>query len=179
MRQVILTVGPRGAGKTTFCQEIIKLRPEVVMIERDALFNELVRDTWQDPSLGNFHYGYKVMMKKVEEVLKPDPVILILDSWTGDAIDRWRLIKNLRQCGADRITAWYFVTAEDSVVSQFMKKSKFSQEDEVMRNIETRFCRRNYRVYHSHPVDLEQGFDDIELINPDQLTLFPYAEILL
>jgi len=180
MRQVILTVGPQGAGKTTFCHEIIKLRPEVVLVERDAILNELFGDSWTDPYSGAHYVGFKVMMERVEDHLRTDPLTLILDTWTGDEDERWRVTRRLRGFGADKIVAWYFVTDEDTVVRQFIKRSGSDYpENSVAKDIEAHYCRRNYQFYHSHPVELDQGFDEIELIDPHQLTLFPYADILL
>ena len=40
MRTVILTVGPRGSGKSTFCKKVIQLDPSIMMVSRDEIIKE-------------------------------------------------------------------------------------------------------------------------------------------
>ena len=41
MKTVILTVGPRGAGKSNFCNQIVQSHSEIVLVSRDAILIEL------------------------------------------------------------------------------------------------------------------------------------------
>ncbi len=61
MRRVILTVGPRGAGKSCYCQEFVQNHPEVVLVSRDAILFDLFGKTEQDPYTGNHFVAYKRM----------------------------------------------------------------------------------------------------------------------
>lgn len=182
MRKAILVTGPQGAGKSTFCKEITKCRPDVVLIERDAIFIEIFGDKYLDPYSGAHYYGPKVMWERVAEKLKTNENIdLLLDTWCGHPGERSWAGKNLRSLGADQVDLWCFVTPEDVCVKQYEIREgpKWSSG---IREINLECCRKNFRTWHRMPLELnmeESVFDNIRMINPLQLTFIPYCYLLL
>jgi hypothetical protein len=172
VKRVIVTVGPRGAGKTSFCEQIVRHRPEVTLVSRDAIFKELFGKVNLNPYTGDDFYGLQVMWKRTGDYLNNGAAVLILDTWNGSREARWDITYKLRSLGAERIEAWRFVTPASHIVQWFLKKEP---ED---RKSSPRIL-DDYRLYHSRPVELKQGFDAIHLINPLQQTLFSYSYLLI
>jgi len=192
VRRAILSVGPRGAGKTTFCKEVVRHRPETALVERDEILIELFGQTCLDPYSGGHQYGEQVMWERVEEILTDNKSIdmtLILDAWCGYPIGRTRYAEKLRELGAEVVDLWYFVTPEDVCLRQYEAREDVSlqdKEDEPLSNWlrdSVRICRqRDFRLFHSMPVEEypeASAFDNIKFINPCQLTFWPYADLLL
>lgn len=190
MRKVVLTTGPQGSGKTTFCKEIIAHRPEIVLVERDAILIELFGTTHLDPYCGGHKIGEDVMWKKVAEVLSTeDDRIMILDHWAGYPRERSWAIRRLRDLGADSVDLWYFVTSEEVCLRQHEAREISIREKESGKPLSDwdigslRRCgKSNFRLFHSLPIEEypgSAGFDSIKMINPCQLTFIPYADLLL
>ncbi len=176
MKKVILTIGPRGAGKSTLCQEVLARRSDVALIERDAILRELFGATMLSPYQGEHAYAAQVLFERVGILLQRENAILILDMWNGFAQERVMIAKLLRGLGADEIEGWHFVTSEDLVVRQFLARE---QPTKLSRRAVEEGCRRDYRLFHRQHVELSQGFDAITVIDPAQLALFSWADILL
>ena len=176
LNTVILTIGPRGAGKTTFCKEIVRQRPDVAFVERDAILVELFGSASLSPYSGAHQQGYKVLSGKVRELLGSGSAIVLLDPWNGFPKEREILTAHVRSLGAKFVMGWYFVTSENVTTRQFMEREKSSgfQGFGTERN-----ARADYQFYHRQPVALDQGFDVIVEIDPHQPTLFPRVDFLL
>lgn len=65
MKTVMLTLGPRGAGKTTFCRKVVRARPEVAFVERDAVLVELFGSAALSPYTGWYAMGAHEMIRCV------------------------------------------------------------------------------------------------------------------
>lgn len=141
------------------------------MLERDGYFTQLFGNDWLDPYLGLNRIAEEALAKKIGEILKADPLKFILDCWTWDERDRSRMIERLREWGADFVAAWNFVTAEDIVGEQYSKR--FGSK------IYFHSGRIKCQEYRRLPVTADQGFDEVVHINPHQLTLFPWADLIL
>lgn len=195
MKKAILTSGPRGAGKTSFCREIIKQRPEVVLIERDAIFVELFGTVYTNRYTGECHWGMQKVWERVKESFWRDRCnTLVLDAWNGYPNERRAMVLKLREAGADYVELWYFVTAEELCLKQFISREGNSTIPPERKEELSRRCRWDFQLFHSmeiaNPVmpdnnqDDDRGdlwpdcFDEIKLINPAQLTLIPYADLL-
>lgn len=188
MRRAILSNGPQGAGKTTFCREVVRHRPEIVIIERDEILIELFGQTCLSPYGCCHEYGEQVMWGRVQEVLADNEnVDVILDTWCGYPRERARSADKLRKLGAEIVDLWYFVTPEEVCVRQYEAREVASrtQRNKTLSSwdIESihRCGRDNFRLYHRLPVEEwpDSNFDRIRFINPCQMTFIPYADLLL
>lgn len=190
MRRVILVSGPQGAGKSTFCKEIVEHRPEITLIERDAILVELFGQTSLDPYSGDHQCGEVIMWQRVEEALSNhENADMILDTWCGYPISRTRCAQRLRALDVEIVDLWYFVTAEDICLQQYesretscLQAQKAGPISVWQRESICSCCRQNFRLFHSMPVEespSDSEFDNIKFINPCQMTFVPYADLLL
>ncbi len=165
MRQVILTVGPMCSGKTTCCKELLELDPELVLVSRDDICREKFGGIWL--SAGQHDRAWDVVWDKLEELLRQENVRILLDAWNSGPKARSGMVSALKQMGADKVTAWYFNTPEDTCVEWFIHRESDERAVEY---------RSRYRNFHSHPVTLDQGFDriittDAELCSSEDLVI--------
>jgi hypothetical protein len=169
MNRAIVTAGPQGAGKTTFCKEILKHYPDVILVERDAILIELYGKTHLDPYIGGHHYCGQVMWERIAQILlEKDEVTLILDTWLGWPESRNRAGERLRQMGAEQVDLWYFTTPEEVCIKQYDARERSGWTSDWQRDCNLGCCRKNFRVFHS-----------IKFINPMQLTFIPYPLLLV
>ena len=172
MKKVILTVGPRGSCKTTFCQKIAKERPDIVFISRDQISIEIFGNTSLNPYTGDIDYVMYIMWRRVKNNLpKSKDATLILDCWNGSPGDRFRICKKLREMGVNCIVAWHFIVTEKTCLILSKNKKDYQRDESDYRH--------DFRLFNSFLVDKNQGFDFIHKIDPFQLTIFPYSEFLL
>ncbi len=171
MKEVFLTVGPRGAGKSMFCEKALELDPELVLISRDKILIELFGTTGLSPYTNDHVIGWKKMEKVVQSILKRIKVQIILDCWNGFPEERRNLTEFLRTCGAEKITAWYFVTSEEICTKQRLTRDKEEGPNGLANRdwYDAVYCgayKRDHALFHSMPVDVDQGFDEIIRIDP-------------
>lgn len=172
MRRVILTVGPQGAGKSTYCKKVYQAHPHIVWISRDVILTRLFGTVWLNHYTGGHYIGEQVMWKLVARRLKSDNLTLILDHWNDCPDDRRRITAILRHLGADRVEAWRFTTPLDTAYEWFYTKNP-RDYGKLLPDHADRMVRWDYEDYTSayhafnaEPVDEDQGFDEIRTINP-------------
>lgn len=178
MRTVFLTIGPRGAGKSTFCREVVAHRPDVTLLQRDAILVEFFGSTMLSPYEGGHAWAMHVLFERLERALVPENATVILDTWNGLAGERRELVRVLRNLGADEVIGWYFVTPEETVVRQFLEREGETALAAWGARAES-YCRRDFTFFHAQEVSTDQGFDEIIRIDPTQLWLFSPAYVLL
>ncbi|MFA6301123.1 MAG: AAA family ATPase [Candidatus Paceibacterota bacterium] len=175
MREVILTVGPRGCGKSSFCQRAVVLDPSVVLISRDELLIKLFGKTSLSPYTGDHEYVYEQMWKMVEEKLESTSKLrMILDTWNGTSDERYCIIRMLRFLGVDQIKAWYFVTPAENVCEWFWKKPDVAKISEMStrQGEDLSFYSedaplRDHALFHKLAADIDSdGFDGVIKVNP-------------
>ncbi len=172
MRRVLLTVGPQCAGKSTYCQKVVAAHPEIVLISRDAILNELYGTPWLDKYTGGHLVGLELMWKRVAECLQKNSTTVILDTWNNHEYDRREITAKLRSLGAEIIEAWHFATPRKICLKWWFKREQpdFGQHKDKWKKI----CLQShihsyydhYKYCQSQPVSLDQGFDSIKQINP-------------
>jgi hypothetical protein len=174
MRRVIVTSGPMGSGKSTYCNQLLNFNPLLTLISRDAILIELFGTVWLDSYSGGHFYAQDIMWKRVAEALKPDSVFLILDTWNGSGSERQHITSKLRQLGADWIIGHCFITPEKTALRWYIKRQSIGRENDAwyIRQLNADYQADNfhhdYLLYHSHGVTEEQGFDQVCYINPLQ-----------
>lgn len=184
MCRAILADGPQGAGKTTFCREIARQRPDVLLIERDAIVIELYGPRAFDPYACSIDVACRVMWEKVRHAMEScDANTVLVDAFHGSPTKRTRAGHKLRSHGATQVDLWYFTTHENTCVQQYMEREgERWRMKPALFDMNAGCCRRNYRTFHRMPIEIpdeESAFDSITFINPHQLTFIPYSELLL
>ena len=163
MKKVILTSGPRGAGKSRYCKTIVQQSPEIIIVSRDDVLMELFGKTSLNPYDGSMHYGYDVYWKRIQEILKLDNYFLIMDCWNGTSGERINTIRTLRMSGVEQVICWQFITPLQDCLKWFFQK-------EDSRGYIESGIRRDYALYHELAASIEEdGFDSVVKINPLQL----------
>ncbi|MCC7356203.1 MAG: AAA family ATPase [Candidatus Doudnabacteria bacterium] len=175
MKEVILTVGPRASGKSSFCERVVAVDSDIVLISRDNLIIELCGKTDLDPYSDGHRNALGMMWKMLEENLRTNSrTRIILDTWNGSSGDRTSIISRLDKLGASRISAWYFTTSIEYVSEWFWQKPgiakmsemrtrqhenlSFFREDEV---------RRSYELFHQLAKKIDRdGFHEVTRLDP-------------
>ncbi len=174
MREAIVTVGTRGAGKSSFCEKAIAFDPSIVKVSRDEILLEMFGSTYRDPYVGNHGPAYDKMWRAVKKHLKASESKMILDLWNGDSNDRHHIIRKLREFGADRVVAWYFITPVELVEEWFWRKPGIAKSGE-MRNHQGKELvfyskdapRRDHELFHQLAANIySDDFDGVIRINP-------------
>lgn len=177
MKTVVMTVGPQGAGKTTYCQNVVTANPGVKFLSVDLFFMERFGKIGFDPYTGEVNYAWNCFWEYVEQSLKQaecDATIL-LDCWNPTASARRAIRERLKTYGAQRIVAWYFVTPSE-VCGRW-----FSQRTYQIQNHWTAAGRvRDALRFYEEADDVRKGigFDSVHTINILQLQLFPHLYLL-
>lgn len=166
MNIVYLTSGPRGSGKSTFINKVLTDSPNTVLISRDSVLVELFGQTSLSPYDGGHSFAQKVVFERIEECLKSnDNAKIMLDYWNGFSSERRRLIRRLKELGADMVICWYFVVSFETCLKWFMLKKDSDGYNESM-------IRNDYNLFYEESSDIETaGFDGVIYINPRQLLL--------
>ncbi len=191
MIEAMLTVGPRASGKSEFCRKAILVDPSISLVSRDELLIELFGATSLDPYTGDHYLAEKQMWKVVEERLKSGSHSkTILDTWNGSSEERASIIHMLRNLGADKVKAWYFVTPLEYVDQWFWQKPGIARMSKMRSHLGQEFVfynddapRRDYKLFHQLALGIESdGFDEVTKIDSittrlehvlaDQLRLF-------
>ncbi|MCE9642900.1 MAG: ATP-binding protein [Candidatus Andersenbacteria bacterium] len=184
MKTVFMTIGPQGAGKSTFCERAIVAHPDIILLSRDKLIDELCggKNGWCDSYSGAGIYVMDKLLGMIKEALESDSsdTTILLDCWTPDERHRDWMLRKLRECGADRVIGLYFLTSIETAVCWFIKREYKDQLNPSYRELKEYFCGRNYKLFHSLAADVREGkrFDTVRRINPEQLELFPEFVVL-
>ena len=167
MKRIILTSGPRGAGKTKYIDNFLKNNPKIKLLSRDKLLMDLFGQTSLNPYEGGQEYATGLFFKNINENLKKyKDIDLIGDCWNGFPSERQSMVERFRNYGADRIICWKFMTPLDVCIDWFMRK-----EDVQGYSVDS--CKSDYALYHEKSANIEEdGFDQVYLTNPLQLELF-------
>ncbi len=172
MKEVILTCGPRGAGKSTYCNKYIETYPEWTLVSRDNILIKLFGKTSLDSYSGGHYIALDEMWEVLKSKLKKPNAKIILDCWNGFPRERRHINRELRELDAKKIEAWQFVTPIETVIERMIEREHADEKNKWrLASIKENYT-HDYRLYHSFRIDLEQGFDFVRQIDPTQLTLF-------
>lgn len=166
MKTVILTSGPRGAGKSTYSKKVKEDYLEVKYLSRDEIFIEAFGKTSFDRYTGDHLIARQIFEDKIKDALSEDDDFkIIIDCWNGFSSERKSLIKLFRELGADTIICWQFIVTTETCLKWFFKK-----DDSV--GYSESGIRSDHRLYYKTATDIEDdGFDAVYRINPLQLSI--------
>lgn len=176
MCDVILTVGPRASGKSSFSERAATLESGVVLVSRDKFLVEMFGSTDICPYTGGHFAADEAVWNAVRGSLLRFPASskLILDTWNGSSEERRSIVQRLRNLGAKKITAWYFTTPVEFVEEWFWKKPGIAKISE-MRNRQGQGLtfysedapRRDYEMFQKLASGIRKdGFNQVVNINP-------------
>jgi AAA domain len=180
-RKVIyLTVGPRGAGKSEYCDRFLRARKDFLLISRDKILMSMSGSVHTSPYEGGSEAAEHSMRQQILMALgREEPVNILLDAWTGYRSERERLIRDFRQWGTDEIVALFFVTTVKYVSQWFWMKPGIAKSGDRSRWNEKGVVyfgedspARDFELFHQHAANItEEGFDRVIFVNPLQLEL--------
>jgi len=175
MNIVYLLVGQRGSGKSYYAKRIAENQSGLSVISRDEILVRLFGSADLGAYGGEHFFASEVMRRLLRRKLSTQAGLrLMLDVWTGDGIERERLIAKLRQYGANRVVALYFITPLDAVSVWFWKKpgiariSKMkTKKGEGLVFFSDDAPAHDYKVFHRLASSIDSnGFDQVVRVDP-------------
>ncbi len=173
---VYLLIGQRGAGKSHYAGRLKERQPELELISRDEILIRLFGTT----SLcsytgGHFHASNEVFQEIEKTFSDSNEKKVLLDFWTGFSNERWSLVQKLRQLGAERIIALYFMTPLPLVEKWFWSKPGIARMSEMRsKNGEKGVAfysdtapAHDFQLFHQEAQKIDRdGFDEVIRIDP-------------
>ena len=174
-KHVYLLVGQRGAGKSCYAQCLLTNQSELSLVSRDEILVRKFGSTDTDPYGGAQWYVHKILHRLLRFMLRTRPrTEIVLDYWTGDSKGRISLVRKLREYGATRVVALYFVTPREVVNSWFWLKPGIAKMEEMGTHNGKNLVyfsadapSRDYEVFHRLAREIDSdGFDEVIRIDP-------------
>lgn len=174
---VYLLVGQRGSGKSHYARQVIERQPEISALSRDEILVRLFGSVHTSPYTGEQYIAQEIMHRLLRRKLSTQTELkLILDTWTGYSEERKSLVKKLRQYGATRIVALYFVTSLKTVNIWFWKKPGIAKAEEMKARQGEGFAffskdapAHDYEFFHENALRIDSnGFNEVIRIDPQK-----------
>ena len=172
---VYLLVGPRGAGKTSYCKRLTSSNGSLLMVCRDEILVRICGSEHMDPYTGAHLHCFKIMQRLLKRKLQTRRgVRLLLDCWTSTRLERMHIIEDLRKFGATRVVALYFITPPELVETWFWKKPGVAKMSEMRARPDEGLVfypewapREEHDEFHHHARSIDSdGFDEVIRIDP-------------
>jgi len=167
MRQAILLVGPRGAGKSTWLANNIAYYEGAVSYSRDEFLAKNFPDGF---CRYNFpiEIGIEAFWKDARdrEAATPSQTVFY-DYWTGFVGERRRVVEKLREMGFDKVFAYWVRTPKETTIAQFLQRegSAYTRHS----------AEWDWSLFHENVADLtgdvDCPFDGVSHINHAQLSM--------
>jgi len=161
-----IAVGPKAAGKTTFCKKFVAVRNDVIL---ECLADTLTGD-------GIFWRSLAQTLSKF-----PQDARVLLDCSTRPE-DLPEIVTKFRAVGICTVEAWNFITPEHVCARWFLERynestSKLTDARDrrwssLMMPIAVEAQHKSYKAYASTPVSLAQGFSKIHAVDPQRPPLY-------
>jgi predicted kinase len=172
---VYVLIGQRGSGKSTYAKRLKESDPALLVVSRDEILIREFGSEHGDYGDGRFKYAQESLFQQLwQQLMSNSGQRIIVDTWTGDSIDRIMLVSRLKDYGAHRVIALYLVTPVEVVSEWFWKKpgvAKISEmkirKDEKLAFFPDRAPAEDYKVFHEYASLIENnGFDEVIRIDP-------------
>ncbi len=183
MTRILQTIGPQGAGKSTFCESLMAEKiGGVAYASRDRfLVGRYGSEAW-NPYSGAMQEGMKYFWQHVAHLASEHRVVL-LECFCDDQ----RHFSDL-QCGISLATNWsstrltyealWFDTPNHICAEWYVSREQKVPQTERERNLSISFARSASRGFRRSASRILWNFETIWHIDPRQLPLFSYSEIL-
>jgi predicted kinase len=174
---VYLLVGQRGSGKSHYAKRIIENQSGLFVVSRDEILVRLFGSTDTNPYTGAQYFAQEVLHRLLKCKLSTQKGLrLILDTWTGGSNERKLLVNDLRQYGATRLVALYFITPLKTVNSWFWKKPGIARMKEMGTLQGQGFVFfsedapvHDYKIFHECTSNIDSdGFDEVIRVDPQK-----------
>lgn len=168
-------MGPRGSGKSEYCQRLLANQPDFSVVSRDSIVARLCGTEHPDAYSGGIEVGMMIMHRQLCRKLSTwTGLRLILDCWTGESSERKSILEKLHQYGADQVTALYFVTPPEVVSEWFWKKPGIAKMEEMISRQSQGLAfyiedapKRDYQLFHRYARKIDSdGFNKVIRVNP-------------
>jgi len=178
-----MTIGPQGAGKSTFCESLMSDNIDgVAYANRDRFLVGRYGDAAWDPYSGAMHYGMKEFWKHVAHLASQNRIVL-LESFCPNQSHFSDL-----QCSISLETNWsditleyqalWFTTPDHVCAEWYVKRELKAEQTAQQRKWSLSSARNASEIFRTSTREMIQNFETVWHIDPRQLTLFPYSEIL-
>jgi len=172
---VYLLVGQRGSGKSHYARRLIENQPGLSIVSRDRILLRLFGSVDTNPYTGEQYFAQIVMHRLLRRKLSTQTGLrLILDTWTAGSKERKPLVRKLRQYGATRVVALYFITPLETVNLWFWQKPGVAKIEEMKTQqgkglvfFSEDAPAHNYEVFHKYASRIDSdGFDEVIKVDP-------------
>ncbi len=172
---VYLLIGQRGSGKTTYTKKLTEEDKKFYVINRDDILIKLFGSVHLSPYTGEHFYADNIVFRLLRKKLSAkNEVKIILDYWTGSSLERRTLIRKLREYGATKVIALYFITPLELVEKWFWEKpgiAKMSRIREPRKEEVVYFSEdapsHDYEIFHDLAKGIDaDGFNQVIRIDP-------------
>jgi hypothetical protein len=183
MTRILMTIGPQGAGKSTFCESIMSDNIDgVAYASRDRfLVGRYGKAAW-DPYSGAMHYGMKEFYRHVAHLASKNRIVLLEcfcadQRHFSDLRSGIFLETNCSDTTLDYEALWF--TTPDHLCAQWYVKREIKYEQTTQQQSQSLssalYASKIFRIRANR---LVENFVTVWHIDPRQLTLFPHSEIL-
>lgn len=187
---VYLLVGQRGSGKSYFANRLLTNQSDLVLVSRDEILVRKFGSTDTSPYGGERWYAGNVLDRLLRFILHTRTNVgIILDCWTGDSAERASVVRKLREYGATRVVAIYFLTPLEAVNSWFWLKPGIAKFEEMGKHGGEKLVyfsptapAHDYELFHRLAKRIDHdGFDAVLRIDPsneDFVTLDQFVKVM-
>ncbi|HBV01585.1 MAG TPA: hypothetical protein DEF00_04355 [Candidatus Taylorbacteria bacterium] len=172
---IYLLVGPRASGKSHYIQRLSAEQPGISVVSRDEILIRHFGSTDTSPYDGSHRFVRDIMYRLLRRKLSTRTGMrLVLETWTGDSMDRYKVMSRLREYGATRIVALYLVTPVECVKKWFWLKPGIARIGEMSHRQGQNLTfysedapAHDYALYHKLALGIDsEGFDQVVRVNP-------------
>lgn len=182
MTRVLVTVGPQGAGKSTFCRSILSLgiKGLAYASRDDFLVGRYGKAAW-DPYSGAMYEGMSYFWEHTAQLIGKNNVVL-LECFCPTLSHFHDML-----CSISEYVDWtnvtvqyealYFVTPDYLCAEWYAKRTCDEKGTEASREASRLHAKSGSGLFHDRIRDFARYFDVVREVDPRQLTLFPYSEL--
>lgn len=171
MKQVVLTIGPQYAGKSTYCEKIASERSDVAIVSRDKILIGMFGTVWLDSYTGGHTAALEAVWREVAMHLRSADAkkkMLIVDAWNGPPDERATMVQKLRDLGAKNVVGWHFVTPLENCLAWSFEKDPIEIKNEwskIRRDLRIKKYEWVHKTFCGWGIEKEGVFDKVRRLN--------------